>query len=42
MAGEIALVIIIAIVVIIIFSLIGGLILWGCARGIGKVENWKI
>ena len=39
MAGEIALVIIIAIVVVIICSLIGGLILWGCARGIGKVEN---
>ena len=38
-SAEIAIIIIIAVLAYLIFSVIGGLILWGLARGLGKIEN---
>jgi len=38
-SGELALIIVIVVLVYLIFSVIGGLILWGLARGLGKIEN---
>tara|TARA_Y100001970_G_C14069454_1_gene768558 strand:- start:192 stop:626 length:435 start_codon:yes stop_codon:yes gene_type:complete len=38
-SGEIALIIVLSIIVILVTSVIGGLILWGLARGLGKIEN---
>ena len=38
-SGELAIIIVIAVLAYLIFSVIGGLILWGLARGLGKIEN---